>query len=56
MGDTRSSLSISVQDKIVTPIIDAQARSPILCPPNYQLAISRPKRGGVEVIMASCIF
>ena len=46
---------ICIQDEVFTPKIDAKASAPIphtLC---CELAISRMKRGGVDVIMASCI-
>ena len=56
MGDARSSPSISVQEEIVTPKIIAQACAPLSCPQSYELTIPRPKRGWVEVIMASHIF
>ena len=55
VGDTRSLNNISIQDKIVTLKIDAQASTLISCPQSYKLAISRPKRGGVEVIVTSHI-
>ena len=48
MDDARSSHSISICDEIGTLNINAQASTPISCPPNYKLAVSRPKRGGVE--------
>ena len=56
MGDARSSHSMSVQDEIVTPKIDAWASAHISHPQSYKLPISRLKRGGVEVIVASHIF
>ena len=56
MGDARSSHGISVWDEIGTPKINAWASTPISCPKNYELAISRPKRGGVKVIVARYIF
>ena len=56
MGDARSSQGISVQGEISTPEINAQASAPISHPQSYELAISRLKRGGVEVIMVGHIF
>ena len=55
MGAARSSHDISVEDKMVTPKINAWANAPISCPQSYELAISSMKRGGVEVIVAGHI-
>ena len=41
---------------MVTPKIDAWANAPISHPPCCELAISRTKKGGVEVIVAGPIF
>ena len=56
MGDARSSHSIYVQGEISTPKIGAQASAPISYCQSYELAISRLKRGGIEVITAGHIF
>ena len=47
---------ICSKDELVTPKTNAWASTPIPHPWCCELAISRMKRGGVEVIMPSCIF
>ena len=54
MGDTRSSHSMSVQDEMVTPQIDAWASAPISSP--RAMSLQSIDQGGVEVIMVSHIF
>ena len=54
--DTRNSHGISFQDGNVTPKLMHGLAPLFHAPQSYELAISRTKRGGVEVIMASCIF
>ena len=46
---------ICIQDEMVTAKINAQASAPISHPPCCELAISRTKRGGVEIITAGHI-
>ena len=41
---------------MVTTKINAWANTPISLPPYFELANSRPKRGGVEVIGVGHIF
>ena len=53
--DAWSYISINTQDGRVTQKSYSWAALPFH-PPNFDLAISRLKRGGVVVIMASCIF
>ena len=48
--DARSSHSINVEGEVVTPKINVWASSPVSCPQSYELAISRMKRGGVELL------
>ena len=47
---------ICVQDEVVTAKINAQASTPVPHPLGCEIAISRLKIDGVEVIMASHIF
>ena len=56
MGDASSSHSISVWDKIGTPKLMHGLAPPFHSPQNYELATSKLKKGGVEVIMAHHIF
>ena len=55
MGDSRSSYSISVEDEMIIPKINAWASAPISHPQSYELSISSMKRGRMEAIMAGCI-
>ena len=55
-GECQEFHGICIQDEVVTPKIDAWTSTPVPHPPFCELAISRIKRGGFEVIMASHIF
>ena len=47
---------ICVQDGIVTTKIDAWASVPVSHPLYCELAVAKMKRGGVEEVVASCVF
>ena len=53
--NARSFLSICIQDGMAIPKIDAWASVSIFYP-QFELAVSRMKRGGIEEIMISQIF
>ena len=55
-GEFQEFHGICIQDEVVTQKLNAWASVPIPHPLCCELAISRIKRGGVEVIVAGCIF
>ena len=55
-GECQEFHGIYIQDEVVAPKIDAWASASISHPPCFEVANSRPKRGGVEVITVSHIF
>ena len=55
-GEHQDFHSICIKDEVVAPKINAQASTPVLHTPSCELAFSRMKRGGVEVITARCVF
>ena len=55
MGDARNSHGINVEDELVIQRSMQWLGLPFPSPKFYDLAISRTKKGGVELIMAGCI-
>ena len=55
-GEHQEFHGICIQDEVVTPKINAQASVPVPHPQFCELAISRMKKDGVEVIVAGHIF
>ena len=52
-GECKEFHGIHIQDKLVAPNVDAQASAPFSNPLCFELVISRMKRAGIEVIVAS---